>query len=376
LTGKVGPIDVGALSIQTDEVTRTDTLGNVSTLAELTNFTVVRMRADVLARSTLGALFARRSQSLVAAGSNETYGADAMFAFFEDFYLSGYYARTQTRGISSDNQSYQARLSWDGDVQGFSASHLLVEDDFNPEVGLVRRSGFRQTTFNIRASPRPAQISFIRQLTVEGNADYLVNARQGFMETRDLSARLGVEFDSGDQINASYTESYERLVANERITGATIPAGRYSFNVFEGSISFGPQRPYSGTISGRYGGYYDGDLYSVGFNRGRIEVFPQLSLEPSVSHNWVHLPGQRFTTMLAATRITYTFTPRMFLSALVQYNSASDRISANARLRWEYMPGSELFLVYTEERDTFDFDRTPVLANRGLVIKATNLLRF
>jgi hypothetical protein len=376
LTGKIGPIEVGALSIQTDEVTRTDSLGAVTTLAELTNFTVVRMRADVLARSTVGALFARRSNSLVANGSNETYGADGMFAFFDDFYLSGYYARTQTRGVTSDNQSYQARVSWDGDLQGFSATHLLVEDDFSPEVGLVRRSGFRQTQINVRASPRPAQIGFLRQLTVEGAADYLTNARQGYIETRDLSGRVSFEFDNGDQLAGSYTESFERLVQSERITGAVIPAGRYSFNVIEGSYAFGPQRFFSGTVSGRYGGYYDGDLTSVGFSRGRIEVFPQLSMEPSVSHNWVRLPGQHIDTFLAATRITYTFTPRMFLSTLVQYNSASDRISANARLRWEYMPGSEIFLVYTEERDTYDFDRTPVLATRGLVIKATNLLRF
>ncbi|MEQ1855407.1 MAG: DUF5916 domain-containing protein [Longimicrobiales bacterium] len=376
LTGKIGPFDVGALSIQTDEVQETDTLGSVNTLAELTNFTVLRARADVLGRSNIGALFARRSHSLVANGSNETYGADAMFAFFEDFYLSGFYARTQTRGVNSDNQSYQARVAWEGDVQGFSVNHLLVEDDFNPEVGLVRRSGFRQTQVNVRASPRPAAVSFIRQLTVEGTADYLVNARQGFIETRDLTGRLGVEFENSDQLTGSYSETYERLVRNERITGATIPAGRYSFKVMEASYAFGPQRFFSGTLSGRYGGFYDGDLTSVGFSRGRVEVFPQLSLEPSISHNWVRLPGQSFDTFLAASRITFTFTPRLFMSALMQYNSANDRVSANVRMRWEYRPGSELFLVYTEERDTFDFDRFPGLQNRGLVIKATSLVRF
>jgi hypothetical protein len=255
-------------------------------------------------------------------------------------------------------------------------THTLVEDDFNPEVGLVRRSGFRQTQVNVRASPRITDISFIRQLTVEGGADYLTNARQGYMETRDLSARLGIEFENSDQLSGSYTETYERLVQNERITGATIPAGRYSFQVVEASYSFGPQRFFSGSLAGRYGGFYDGDLYSVGFNRGRVELFPQLSLEPSVSHNWVRLPGQEFNTLLAASRLTFTFTPRMFLSTLVQYNSASDRFSANARLRWEYRPGSEIFLVYTEERDTFDFERFPEMVNRGLVIKATSLLRL
>jgi hypothetical protein len=376
LTGKIGPLDVGALSIQTDEVTRTDSLGNVTRLADLTNFTVVRVRADVLARSNLGALFARRSNSLLAAGSNETYGADALFAFFDDLYISGYYARTQTRGISSNNQSYQGRLNWDGDEQGFSVSHLLVEDDFSPEVGLVRRSGFRQTQVNVRASPRPPQIPMIRQVTVEASADYLTNAQQGYTETRDLSGRVMIEFENSDQLSGSYSESYERLISDERITGATIPAGSYSFHVGEASFSFGPQRFFSGSVSARHGGFYDGTLTSVGFNRGRVEVFPQLSLEPSVSHNWVRLPGRSFNTMLAATRISYTFTPRMFLSALVQYNSAADRISANARLRWEYRPGSELFLVYTEERDTFDFERLPELSNRGLVIKATSLVRF
>jgi hypothetical protein len=74
--------------------------------------------------------------------------------------------------------------------------------------------------------------------------------------------------------------------------------------------------------------------------------------------------------------VNYTFTPRMFLSTLVQYNSSSDSFSANARFRWEYAPGSEIFLVYTEERDTQDFERFPVLSNRGLVLKVTRLLRL
>jgi hypothetical protein len=34
----------------------------------------------------------------------------------------------------------------------------------------------------------------------------------------------------------------------------------------------------------------------------------------------------------------------MFVSALVQYNSAIEHASASVRLRWEYRPGSELFV--------------------------------
>ncbi len=376
LTGKLGPFEVGALSIQTDEVSEVDTLGVVTTAAELTNFTVVRLRADVLARSNIGALFARRSQALAAEGSNETYGADGAFAFFDDLYLGGYYARTQTRGVSSDNQSYQGRLSWNGDQEGFSATHLLVEDEFNPEVGLVRRSGFRQTQLAIRASPRPAQIEFIRQVTVDGNLNILRNARQGFLETRELSGGIMIELENSDQLSVGYSESYERLERDEFVTGATIQAGRYSFAFFDAFYSFGPQRFFSGSLTARRGGFFGGELTSVGLNRGRVELFPRLSLEPSVSQNWVRLPGQSFNTTLATTRVNFTFTPRIFLSGLMQWSSSSDRVSANLRLRWEYRPGSEVFLVYTEDREAYDFERFPVLSNRGLALKVTSLLRF
>ena len=37
----------------------------------------------------------------------------------------------------------------------------------------------------------------------------------------------------------------------------------------------------------------------------------------------------------------------MFASALLQYNSATGGLSTNLRVRWEYAPASERFLVYT-----------------------------
>ena len=42
----------------------------------------------------------------------------------------------------------------------------------------------------------------------------------------------------------------------------------------------------------------------------------------------------------------------MFVSALTQYNSSSHSVSINARFRWEYRPGSDLFVVYSDGRDT------------------------
>ena len=68
----------------------------------------------------------------------------------------------------------------------------------------------------------------------------------------------------------------------------------------------------------------------------------------------------------------------MFVSALVQYNSSSDSLSTNVRLRWEYTPGSELFIVYNEDRDTEVLmpDRVSAIRNRAFVVKVNRLFRF
>ena len=105
---------------------------------------------------------------------------------------------------------------------------------------------------------------------------------------------------------------------------------------------------------------------------------PRFSLEPSYSYNRVELPHGAFTTQVARVRTTYTVTPLMFVSALAQYNSSSNSLSTNLRLRWEYSPGSELFVVYNEDRDTDPLrpDRFSDLRNRALVIKINRLFRF
>ena len=65
----------------------------------------------------------------------------------------------------------------------------------------------------------------------------------------------------------------------------------------------------------------------------------------------------------------------IFVSGLVQYNSGSDAMSTNVRLRWEYQPGSELFLVYNDGRDTTG-PRFATLRNRAIVFKINKLFRF
>ena len=66
----------------------------------------------------------------------------------------------------------------------------------------------------------------------------------------------------------------------------------------------------------------------------------------------------------------------MFVSTFIQYNSSNNGLSANIRLRWEYQPGSELFIVYNEQRNTLSPQTIPELASRAFIVKINRLFRF
>jgi hypothetical protein len=325
----------------------------------------------------VGVLFAGRSDSRAYEGSNQAYGLDGSFGIGTDVNLGGYYAETRTRGLTEDDQSYRGSFSYNGDLWGVSAAYLRVGENFNPEVGFLRRRAFRETTASVRFSPRPRSLEGIRRLGFQASTDYVENDVAGFVESRESQASVQLEFESSDALDLTYLDTYEFLDTPFRIAdGVIVPPGRYSFRDVTVGLSLGLQRWYSGALSLQKGSFYSGDKTTVGLRTGRINVSDRLSLEPTFSFNWVNLPQGSFRNDLALTRVNYAFTPRMFFGGLVQYNSGSDTFSTNLRLRWEYRPGSELLVVYTEARDTDVLDRWSELANRGVTIKLNYLLRL
>jgi hypothetical protein len=373
LTGKIGAFEVGALSMQTDD--------NPDVGAESTNFTVVRLRRDIFSRSNVGLLFENRSKSVVAEnGSNQAWGLDGSFGLTDEMGLFANYAKSHTSGLNGNDQSYRASFAYDGDRYGTSFEHLVVGDDFNPEIGLVRRRDFRQSAVSARFSPRPASIAWIRQFFFEANLDYLENEQEGYLESRARGGLFQVDLENGDGFTVNVNDNLEFLAEDEQISGAVISAGLHDFRDYQLSYHLGPQRPYQGDLSVQWGGFFTGDRLSVGLGNGRAELTPQLSLEPSLEFNWIDLPeaGEmvRYDEHVIRTRTTYTFTPRAYVSGLVQYSTGSDSFSGNFRLRWEWAPGSELFIVYTEDRDTGVLDRWSELSNRALVVKINRLFQL
>ena len=367
LTGKVGPYSLGLLDIRTADDARSG--------ASATNFAVVRLKRDILRRSSIGALATHRSVSVLGDGTNQTYGVDGTFAFYDSLSIDTYLARTETPGLDGDALSYRGQFDYNADRYGLQLERLVVGEDFNPEVGFLRRTDFERSFASARFSPRPAGIAAIRKLSWEANLDY-VTSGAGRLETRIASGVFSVELENSDQFLVEASQNYEFLPAPFEVApGVVIPVDGYDFTDARATYLFGNQRPLSGGVSVSRGGFFGGDKTTVEVSRGRVGLSARLSIEPSVSVNRVEGPWGRFTTTLVSTRSTFTMTPRAFVSALLQYNSAAESLSTNIRLRWEYQPGSELFVVYTDQRDTL-VPSFPELENRAFVVKFNRLLRF
>jgi len=368
LTGKAGKWGIGAVNIQADDEETSRT--------EPTNFTVLRVKRDILRRSTIGAIYTNRTVGATAAlpGRNQAYGVDAAFAFYQNVAGGAYYARTETEGLDGDDESYQGRIEWVPDRYGARIEHTKVGAAFNPEIGFLRRTNFEKTQVYLRFSPRPKTIRSVRKFTTEATIDYFVNGN-GSVETRTQSGRFNTEFESSDQLAFEVSDNYEALFVPFNVGGGVIiPRGGYNFTDGTVSYTLGQQRRFTGTVAVQAGQFYDGTITALTLSSARYSVLKQFSVEPSLSLNRIDLPYGQFTNELVRVRSDYAFSNRMFVSALVQYGTADNTFSSNIRYRWEYIPGSEFFLVWTDERDTRP--NSIGLRNRAFVVKLTRLLRF
>ena len=367
LTGKAGPYTVGFINTQTGDAPASG--------ARATNFTVVRAKRDILRRSSIGALYTRRSVSAAGPGANDVYAVDGVFSFFQNLVLNTYVARTSTPGRSNDDLSYRGQLDYKGDRYGLQLERTKVGADFNPEVGFLRRRDFVRHFGYARFSPRPQGNRIIRRVLYEAIFDEFTNGRSRVV-SRQVEGAYRIEFQNGDKFGFEYDRNDELIESPFAIaSNVTIPAGGYPFQEIHLTHTLDTVWPVSGTFGFEQGSFYGGSRRAVTYTGGRVALTPRLWLYPGLSLNRVDLPQGSFRATAASLRGIYTFTPRLFVAAFGQYRSDSHAFTTNLRLRWEYRPGSELFVVYNEGRNTLATSRL-ALDNRALIVKLTRLVRF
>jgi hypothetical protein len=187
-------------------------------------------------------------------------------------------------------------------------------------------------------------------------------------------------WNSGDNLTAFYIRGFTRLDESFELredddpdVEVTVPTGDYDLWQAGLFASTSASRPIVLSTQTFLQGIYDGTLHSI---TGRLSVAPSANLAVTASYtrNIIDVPDGAFEADVASLRLSYAFSTRLFLNTLLQYNSLDNEISANVRLNFIHRPGSDLFVVFNEQRGSkagvWDFD------NRTAVVKITYLARI
>jgi hypothetical protein len=367
VTGRAGAYEVGGLVLTT--------AAKASAGADETTFSAVRVRRNILRRSSIGFITTGRSPGASGGDARTTAGMDAYFRVTDNVQANLYWARAPAAGLTGDDASYRARFLYGGDRYGFEADRVVVGPAFNPEVGFVRRGNAAMNFASARFSPRLRQSRLVRRLRWEAELDYITDAAGDTLEDRALAGRFGVEFNSSDDVQVTVTRQFERLPADFTIArGVVVPAGPYSYQFVGVNYSLAQQRMVSGSASASHGSFYDGTRTTAVYN-GRVGLSAHVAIEPNLTFNWVRLPAGDFDARLVGLRFVLSPTARLGFSSLTQVNPGAHTLTSSVRMRWEYAPGSDLYVVYSDGRDT-SAGGFPALQNRSFAVKATRLFRF
>ena len=367
LHGRAGAYQMGLMNIQTGDVGGLD--------VESTNFSAFRMKRDLFSRSNIGVIATHRNISADGSGANSLYGVDGNFAPTEYIRFNTFYMATSEPEVETGHNaaSYMGQFRYDTDLIDVTAERLYLGGDFNPGMGFVRRRDFTKNGGSFQVAPRPRGIEAIRQIELKAEVNNY-DRPDGELETREYRFDASAILESSDRLMFDHTITDERLLEGfELSSDVAVPAGDYRFSRTGVRIRMGSHRRVSGFLRYEWGNFFGGTRQEVSY-MGRAEVNQRFSLEPNISLNWIEVPGGEVRAQVSRLRVTYTVSPRSFLGALVQYNSAAELYSANVRFRWEYSPGSDLFVVFSTNRD--GNDGLSGLSDRALVVKFTRLFRF
>jgi hypothetical protein len=196
LTGRTGPYSTGLLNMQTGEFGTKPPEDSLDPQAGIdeeeeeeeytpsTNFTVVRVRRDILRQSDFGGVFVNKHE--VDGSYNRTFGFDSNFNFLSYLDINSYIVKTETPDLDGEDVAGNLQGSWNDGFFEARAGHLVIGENFNPEVGFAPRTGIRKSVGEFGITPRPREtIPWIRELNPSIDAQYITNS-EGVLETREV----------------------------------------------------------------------------------------------------------------------------------------------------------------------------------------------
>lgn len=373
ISGKVGPYQIGFLNMQTRDV---------DGRAPANNYTVARFTRELPNRSSIGVIGVNRQATTRFGDSapfNRTFGADANIGLGRYGNWFNYVAKTQSPDLDGSEHAYSSRFDYDDSTHRISLGFLEVGRNFNPEVGFVRRAGFRKISYAYRhiRYPTDKQVRTVEPHFSGQNWFTLgTNERESGFEHYHLDSR----WQNGGRLGLAWNRNFERLDHPfEVFPGIKVPVGRYQFNEVIANYGTDPSAPLflSGTLA--VGSFYDGTIKTLNFNggyrRGR-----KLTWTASFVRNFIRLPVGDFNTDLVGLRFNWSFTPKSFFQTFSQYNNRTNQIIHNIRFGLLSTSSTGLYVVYNTGIATRDFtdphgvDRRT--QTRALFVKFNYLLDY
>ncbi len=376
LSGKIGRYQVGVLDMQTRRV---------DDRAPGNNYAVARVSRELPNRSSIGVIAINREATTSVAGfpdqqdNNRSFGADANIGIGAFGNLFNYYAETRTPGLRGSDHAGASSLAYDDAVNEISAGYMEVGRNFNPEVGFVRRVGFRKPNVGYRRRFFPAN-SWIRSYEPHFSVNQWYTIESNDKESEFQHYHFNGRMQNGGQFGAAFNSSFERLDRPFEVNpGTFIPAGGYRFNEVALDYMSDPSKMLFYQLDLAKGQFYDGDLLNY---RVQIGYRPsaKLSWIGSYQKNKIDLPYGSFDTDLVGLRFNWSFTPKSYLQAFSQYNSVSRQIGHNIRFALLSTSSTGLFVVYNTAQSSYIFNDPHGVDRRqlsqALIIKYNHMLDF
>jgi hypothetical protein len=362
LTGTFSGMKVGVLSMRTDAV---------KDITEANQYSVLRLKKELPNRTHFGGMYTALEHGGTDGYLNQSYAVDAQLGIGELSKIVAFAGFTDTPELKKDNAyAYRLEVSRDSKQITTTASYTEVGKDFNPEMGYLKRENYRKWSGRIFTRFRPENNLGLLEIRPHVNYDGYWKL-DGFQQSGRWHIDNHWEFRSGFEIHTGTNLVKEGVLEAFEISDSVfVPAGTYNDQEIQIMIMTNSAKPISFSSMNRIGGFFGGDRINV-TPTIRFRYKDRITSEFSSNFNKVKLPGGNFTTNLLRARLTFAFTPKMYIQSLFQYNNQSDQWSMNWRFIWQQSAATGLYLVYNQ---TQDYDGIPIESStKSFVVKYSYL---
>ena len=359
INGRIANTNVGGLVARTSDVP--DVVASGATMA------AGRVKQNIWSESWMGAIATvgdplGRGNSWLG-GVDFTY-ATSQFRGNKNFLAGAWALATGRDGLGRDSSAYGFKVDYPNNLWDMQFTYKRIGRDFDPSLGFVPRRGVHliqgQTNNRTRLPRGPLQELF-HQFQPSAALDL-----SGRWESyRVFFAPVNWRFRSGDRFEFNANPTGERLVDPFEIGGVPILPGSYHWRRYRLEGGTAEKRRFYVQATWWFGGFYDGSLDQYRWT-GAWNPTPLLTVEFSGERNIGDLAAGRFTQTLVGTRLRVNLSPDLSVASYTQYDTDSDSVGVNTRLRWTFRPVGDLFVVYNHNMRSL-LDRWQLDSNQLLV---------